>query len=98
MKKFLEISAITLILIYFLYLVWYLFYFDDFCSNYSSNLSLKYAEDIDMNKLAKCNDSFICEITDRKNISKENKLETWECTKKEVKFLELDYYLNKFNK
>jgi exopolysaccharide biosynthesis protein len=88
-NKKLELFIVVIILFYLIYFLSYTFYFDKYCSKFSSNIV---TETLNMDYLAKCKDSIVCEITNqgRTNI----KLETWSCTKKKVNVFELKYYLS----
>jgi hypothetical protein len=89
----LEIFIVIIVLFYLLYFLSYLLYFDNYCSKFSGSLVW---ENANMQYLAKCKDSLVCEITNQ--VRNNNNLETWTCTKKRYNKFEINYYISKFKK
>ena len=92
-KKYLELF----ISISFLFILWffllYSLYFSSLCNNYSWYQENSLGQSI--LKLSSCNDNLICEINNMKN--KNNKPYNWSCKKKEIFFLEWDFYIWKID-
>lgn len=92
-NKKLELFIVIGIIFYLVYFLSYLAYFDNYCSKFSGTLVW---ENANMGYLAKCKDSFVCEITNK--ITEKNQLKSWTCTKKRYNNFEIDYYISQFKK
>ncbi|MFA5917343.1 MAG: hypothetical protein WC850_03875 [Candidatus Gracilibacteria bacterium] len=89
--KKLELFIVIVVILYLLYFLSYLLFFDNYCYKFSGTLV---GENANMGYLAKCKDSLVCEITNK--ITENNQLKSWTCAKKRYNNFEIDYYISKF--
>lgn len=83
LQFFIAVSGILIIV----YIISYKFFFDWFCSGLSQETV---DSELNIKKLASCNDSIVCRVVDRE--LKDNQVETWWCEKRKVYFLDWEYY------
>jgi hypothetical protein len=94
MKEFIKILLLIIVTYNIIYLLLYVFYFDDLCNRFSWVNETNSSESLI--KLAKCKDNRVC-YTDNIHVNNFNNISDWSCLKKETYVFWYDFYLNLYN-
>lgn len=91
MKKLLELSIVTWLLIFFIYFILYIFYFNNICNNIKKDNKDNFI--LTIAQISTCKSSLVCDVSDIK-INNQNIITDWKCNKKINNFLEINNYFN----
>ena len=94
MKRIFEILLATFIILFIIYSLLYVSFFDSICNIYSWVDEKDFKEAV--NKLALCKDSLVCYPSDI-TVNELNEVDNWNCTKKDSPVYWADLYIDIFN-
>jgi len=94
-KKFVEIWIVLWTLYFFWYMIFYIYFADNYCWKYSQDVD-NYKK-INLIKMGDCKNNYFCEINEDSKKMYLWKLYKYQCKKEKVLRYEISYYKNQFN-